>query len=190
MISENDKAGAGRALKPGGRRSAARLFAIQALYQIAVTGIDPDAAIVEFLEERIEEAGARADVAEPDLPFFTTLVRGISAESDDLDNIVAAVLDPGWPLERLELLLRLLLKAGAYELTALPDVPPAAVISEYVDLAHAFFDGKQPGMVNGLLDRLARDLRAEAFAVEEAAKDDLSADNAVPSDEFQSDGKG
>ena len=158
---------AGRTGKPAGsglRRSAARLAAVQALYQIEMTGAPSETVIGEFLDHRLKEEvdGVRLDGA--DRRMLRDLVAGIAREATMLDDMLSAVLEDDWPVERLETLLRLVLRAGAYELSERPDVPPRVVIAEYVDLADAFFGGKEPGLVNGVLDRLARSLRPEIFA--------------------------
>ena len=147
----------------GQRRSAARLAAVQALYQIELSGAAPDVVLDEFLDHRLKEEvdGVRLDGA--DRRMLRDLVAGIAKEANTLDDMLSAVLEADWPVERLETLLRLVLRAGAYELSERHDVPPRVVIAEYVDLADAFFGGKEPGMVNGVLDRLARSLRPEAF---------------------------
>jgi len=147
----------------GQRRSTARLAAVQALYQIELSGAAPDVVLDEFLDHRLKEEvdGVRLDGA--DRVMLRDLVAGIAKEANTLDDMLSAVLEDDWPVERLETLLRLVLRAGAYELSERRDVPPRVVIAEYVDLADAFFGGKEPGMVNGVLDRLARSLRPEAF---------------------------
>lgn len=146
------------------RRSAARLAAVQALYQIEMSGTAPEVVLDEFLDHRLQEEvdGVRLDSA--DRRMLRELVAGVAAAASTLDDMLSAVLDADWPIERLETLLRLLLRAGAYELSERHDIPPRVVIAEYVDLADAFFGGKEPGLVNGVLDRLARSLRPEAFA--------------------------
>ena len=98
-----------------------------------------------------------------DRGLFGDLLKGVAARRGELDEMLASLLAPDWTLERLELLLRLILRAGAYELAHRPEVPVKVVIAEYVDLAHDFFSGREPALVNGVLDRLARVLRAEAF---------------------------
>ncbi len=148
----------------GARQSVARLAAVQALYQVEMTGAPSERVVAEFLSHRLDEELDGVTLAAADRGLFEELVRGASAERDDLDDMLAAVLDADWPVERLETLLRIVLRAGAYELSGRPDVPVRVVISEYVDLAGAFFGGKEPGLVNGVLDRLARELRPQAFA--------------------------
>ena len=154
----------GKAQGAGQRRSTARLAAVQALYQIEMTGAATETVIGEFLDHRLKEEvdGVRLEGA--DRRMLRDLIAGVALEATALDDMLSAVLEEDWPVERLETLLRLVLRAGAYELSERPDVPPRVVITEYVDLADAFFGGKETGLVNGVLDRLARSLRPEAFA--------------------------
>jgi len=160
---------AGKSQGSGLRRSAARLAAVQALYQIEMTGQASETVIEEFLDLRLKEEvdGVRLDSA--DRRMLQDLVTGVAREANTLDDMLSAVLEDGWPVERLETLLRLVLRAGAYELSERLDIPPRVVIAEYVDLADAFFGGKEPGLVNGVLDRLARSLRPEALAASHGA---------------------
>jgi N utilization substance protein B len=153
---ENAPRGAAR------RRSVARLAAVQALYQLELNpGRGTDAAIGEFVHHRLgrEIDGDRYGEADPTL--FAEIVRGVTADRERLDESVSAALSEEWPLARLETLLRLILEAGAYELVHRPEIPPRVTLSEYVAIAHAFFAGKEPGLANGVLDRLARTLRRE-----------------------------
>ena len=140
------------------RRSLARLAAVQALYQIDLSGAKPEAVIAEFVTHRLgrEIDGERYGKADPEL--FAELVRGTVERQEDLDRAIAAALTPDWPLERLETVLRAILRAGACELVR-GTVPGRVVISEYIDIAHAFFSGKEPGLVNGVLDKIAHALR-------------------------------
>jgi len=156
--------------RPGpGSRTAARLAAIQALYQMRLTGEAADTVIDDFLRHRLAYPGPDAEAASldaADLAFFRDLVDGVARESVALADMLAAVLAEDWPVERLEAVLRIILSAGAFELGHRPDVPARVVVSQYVDLAHAFLDDRQTAMANGVLDRLARHLRPEAFAGE------------------------
>jgi N utilization substance protein B len=149
---------------PALQRSAARLFAVQALYQIERSGAAPEAVIQEFLEYRREQEVDGVPLVSPDFGQFRALVLGVCEEVHDLDNMLLAVLDVDWTLERLESLLLALLRAGIHEIASRQDIPARVVINEYVDLAHAFYGGKEPGLVNGVLDRLARNLREEEFS--------------------------
>lgn len=154
----------GKGTKGGGaKQSAARLAAVQALYQAELTGAPVEAVLAEFLAFRLDEEVDGVSLAAADRGLLEFLVRGTGKESDELDDMLAAVLDDDWPVERLEILLRILLRVGALELSRRPEAPVRVVVSEYVDLAGAFFGGKEPGLVNGVLDRLARALRPEAF---------------------------
>jgi len=145
-------------------RSAARLCAVQALYQMAATRIGLDEVIGEFGRFRFGQTGGLGDAAEGEVPapadeaFFADLLRGVVREQERVDGLIAAHLAPGWRLSRLDSTLRAILRAGVYELIARDDVPFKVVINEYVDVARAFYDGDEPGMVNGILDRLAHEL--------------------------------
>jgi len=160
----------GRPGRSGGRtrRSVARLAAAQALYQIELGGAAPEDVLREFLEQRLGEEVEGVRLAPADRAMLADLVRGVAARRVELDDMLAAVLDPDWPVERLETLLHAMLRAGVFELAERRDIPARVVISEYLDLADAFFDGKEPAMVNGVLDRVARALRPEEFDARDA----------------------
>ena len=151
--------------RSGRRRSAARLAAVQALYQLELNpAAEPEAVIREFLRHRLGRDIDGDNYGEADQTLFEDVVRGAVADGDRLDETIAAVLSEEWPLPRLEAVLRAILRAGAYELPHRQDVPPRVAVSEYTDIAHAFFSGKEPGLANGVLDRLARSLRPDDFA--------------------------
>lgn len=135
-------------------RSAARLAAVQALYQMDVSGTQVHEVISEFTASRLMETGE--ELSDPDHHFFSDLVRGIVAEQKNIDQPIQKALRSDWPLTRISATLRAILRAGTYELMYRPDVPFKAVISEYMDIAHAFFDDSEAGMVNGVLDNLAK----------------------------------
>jgi N utilization substance protein B len=160
----NAAADSARKETPGRRRTAARLAAVQALYQIELAGAPVDSVIGEFVHHRIGRDTDDVRFGDADPEFFAMLVRGADGRRDELDALIGDALTPDWPLARLETVLRAILRAGAYELLACGDVPAAVVISEYLDIGHAFFAGKEPGLVNGVLDRLARSLRPEEAA--------------------------
>ena len=149
----------------GKGRSAARLAAVQALYQIELSEGDAEQVIAEFAGHRLGEDVEGLGLAKPDRSLFAELVRGVHRHRRDLDDMIAAVLTEDWTIERLERLLLCILRAGAHELADRPDVPARVVISEYVDLADAFYGEKETGLVNGMLDRLARELRPDELAV-------------------------
>jgi len=155
-------ASGGRRKRPSGL-SAARLLAVQALYQIAVGQESAKQVLQEFLQHRVEEDIEGLKHASVNRELLAELVEGATRKAEELDDMIAAVLDEDWTLDRLEILLRGLLQAATYELAERLEVPARVVISEYVDLANAFFDGRETAFVNGLLDRLAHVLRAEEF---------------------------
>ena len=159
----NASGAAERASNTGGgarRRSIARLAAIQALYQLELNpGRGPDAVIGEFLHHRLGREIDGEVYGEADEQLFADIVRGVAANRERLDETLSAALTDEWPLARLETLLRLIVEAGAYELVHRPDIPPRVTLSEYVAIAYAFFDGREPSLANGVLDRLARTLR-------------------------------
>jgi len=151
--------------KSGGsaRRSAARLAAVQALYQIDHSSASSDAVLEEFLKFRLGDSfDTEKDVA-PHKNLFSEIVRGVATRLSEIDEVVSAALSNKWTFDRLEMTLRAILRAGVYELEARADTPARVIITEYVDVAHAFYDGQEPGMVNGMLDRIAHSLRAEEF---------------------------
>jgi N utilization substance protein B len=143
------------------RRSVARLAAVQALYQIELNrGVDPEAVVREFARHRFGQEIDGDQYGEADPALFSDIVRGEVADQERLDDTISAALTEEWPLSRLDSVLRAILRAGAYELVHRHDVPPRVSISEYTAIAHAFFIGKEPGLANGVLDRLGRTLRA------------------------------
>ncbi|HKS88288.1 MAG TPA: transcription antitermination factor NusB [Stellaceae bacterium] len=142
------------------RRSIARLAAVQALYQLELNpGLGAEGVIREFVRHRLGREIDGEIYGEADAPLFAEIVRGVAADRERLDETISAALSEEWPLARLETLLRLILEAGGYELVHRPDIPPRVAISEYVAIAHAFFSGKEPGLANGVLNRLAHTLR-------------------------------
>jgi len=146
--------------KRGTSRSAARLAAVQALYQMELTGAAPGAVVPEFLRHRLGAELEGQTLAPADETLFAEIVRGVAGARDELDRMIVSALSEDWTLGRLEVVLRAILRAGTFELAHRPDLPPKVTISEYVAVADAFYAGKEPGLVNGVLDRLARDLRA------------------------------
>lgn len=157
----NDKA------QVGIDRSSARLAAVQALYEMDMTDITADSVINEFLKQRWkpspgmqnDEEEDLPDLADPDGALLAELIRGVSAKRNDLDGMIGPALSADWTVDRLETILRAVLRAGTFELLSISDVPARVVINEYVNVSKAFFDDNKPGMVNGVLDKLARVLR-------------------------------
>lgn len=142
------------------KRRAARLAAVQALYQIELTGNAPAAVIAEFKAHRLD----KDEHAPTDVDYFTAIVEGVSGQRAQIDAALSPLLAEGWAFERLEIVLRAILRAAGYELIGRGDVPARVTITEYVEIARGFFAGKEPGFVNGLLDKLARQLRPDEFS--------------------------
>jgi len=144
------------------RRSVARLAAVQALYQLeANPEAEPEAVVHEFVRHHFGREIDGDQLGEADPVLFADIVRGTAADQERLDAEISAALTPDWPLARLDSVLRAILRAAAYELVHRSDVPPRVSISEYTAIAYAFFTGKEPGLANGVLDRVARMLRAD-----------------------------
>jgi N utilization substance protein B len=146
------------------KRGAARLAAVQALYQMDLAGTGLNEILTEFESHWLggEVEGAQYRPAEA--AYFRDIVGGVVREQTRLDPQIDAALARGWPLRRIETILRAVLRAGAYELACRSDVPARVVMSEYVDVAAAFVDEEETGMVNAVLDQLAHQLRAAEFA--------------------------
>jgi len=141
------------------KRGAARLAAVQALYQMDLAGTGLNDIMAEF-ESYWLGGEVEGDQYRPaEAAFFRDIVGGVVREQASLDPQIDAALNRGWPLKRIEAILRAVLRAGAYELACRPDVPARVVMSEYVDVAHAFVDDDETGMVNAVLDQLAHQLR-------------------------------
>jgi len=140
-------------------RSAARLAAVQALYQQEMERTPVPMLLHEFHHHRLGATIEGVEYADAEVDFFDDLVRGVAARMAELDGLIAAKLAKGWSLERLDKPMRQILRAGAYELAARIDVPTGSVISEYVDVAKAFYDRKEAAFVNGILDAIAKDVR-------------------------------
>ncbi|QXQ06984.1 transcription antitermination factor NusB [Sphingosinicellaceae bacterium] len=145
--------------RTGSARSAARLAAVQALYQREMSGGSVPALLHEFHRHRLGATIEDAEYREADVDFFNDLVSGSVAREAELDTLISAALAEGWAIDRLDRPMRALLRSGVYELVARPDVPAAAVVDEYVDVAHAFYEAREAGFVNALLDTVARRVR-------------------------------
>lgn len=147
-------------------RSAARLAAVQALYQMDMTGIDLNEVIAEFETHRLGKEIEGCQYAAAEAAFFRDLVEGVVHEQLKIDPFIDEQLAEGWRLTRVDSILRAILRAGAYEILKRNDVPARVIISEYVDIAHAFFGENEPKVVNGILDRLGHKSRPNEFAAE------------------------
>lgn len=144
-------------------RSAARVAAVQALYQMDVAATDLNDVIAEFEAFRFGANAEDRTLADADRDFFQSLVRGVVRRQREIDPMIDRQLAEGWRLTRIDLILRAILRVAALELIERTDVPGRVVITEYVNTAHAFLGGEEPRVVNGVLDKLARRLRASEF---------------------------
>ena len=141
-------------------RSAARLAAVQALYQRQMEDTHLPRLLDEFHQHRLGAEIEDAQYAEADTAFFDDLVKGVDARRDEIDALLAERLADNWKLDRLDKTMLQILRAGTYELLARADVPTGTAITEYVDVAHAFFDARETKFVNGVLDAVAKAVRA------------------------------
>ncbi|MGE3477450.1 MAG: transcription antitermination factor NusB [Rhodospirillaceae bacterium] len=154
-------------LDPQGR-SASRLAAVQALYQIEVTQDPSDRIIKDFLTAKVGGLAVAQDLetekesivalADLDGELFINLVRAVDTRGAEIDEMIKGSLSPDWPWERLEITLRSVLRAGVAELLTRTDIPAGATIAEFVDVAQAFYAGPEAGMANAVLDRISRAL--------------------------------
>jgi len=147
--------------RPANKRGAARLAAVQALYQMDVAGSGIMEVIAEYENFRLGKEIDGAQYAAADPQWFRAIVSGVVEKQTTLDPMIRAALTEDWPLSRLDSTLRAILRAGAWELSARSDVPVAVVVSEYLDIAKAFYSDDEPKLVNAVLDRLARRIRRE-----------------------------
>ncbi len=175
MTASNSKGAAkNKKTQAAVRRSGARLVAVQALYELAISGAPTNEVLRRFIEDRWVEKESDAphapESSELDRDFLTQLVIGVTARQSDLDKIIGDALSEDWTIDRLETILKAILRAGAFELSPDRDVPPRVVINEYVDVAHAFFAANEPALVNAVLDRLARLLRTSEMEASESAR--------------------
>jgi transcription antitermination protein NusB len=145
--------------KPANQRSSARLAAVQALYQMDVGGASVSQTISQFVAHHLGKEVAGDQYRPADADFFATLIKGVVARQVEIDPLIDAALTDDWPVTRINVTLRAILRAAGYEMLFRKDVPAKVVISEYMDVANAFFGAAEAGMVNGVLDRIARQHR-------------------------------
>ena len=148
---------------PRERRSAARLGAVQALYQMDLSGSDVGETLAQFSARASGENFEDGQCGEADYRHLKEVVDGVVREQKAIDPAVDKILDKDWPLHRLDSTVRAILRAGAYELMFMERVPAKVAISEYVDVADAFFGAEEPRFVNGVLNKLARQSRPKEF---------------------------
>ena len=146
------------------RRGAARLAAVQALYQMDVGGTGINEVLAEFESFWIGSEVEGEQYLPAEGAFFRDVVSGVLRDQKELDPLIDDVLSRGWPLARVEAILRAVMRAGAYELQHRKDIPGRVIVSEYVDVAHAFVERDETGMVNAVLDQIGRQFRADEFA--------------------------
>jgi N utilization substance protein B len=149
--------------KPPVARSAARLGAVQALYQMDLAGTDVGEVLAQFSARASGDAFDEGQCGPADFPFLKEIVDGVVREQRTIDPAVNRLLDKSWPLARLDATLRAILRAAAYEIMFMESVPARVAINEYLDVAHAFFDEQEPKLLNGVLNSLARQRRPEEF---------------------------
>jgi len=141
-------------------RAAARLAAVQALYQHEMEGTPIPSLLHEFHQHRLGATIEDEEYAEADNILFDDIVKGVTARREEIDRVIASKLSADWSLERLDKPMRQILRAGTYELIARVDIPVGAVINEYLDVTDAFYDRREKGFANGLLDAVAKEVRA------------------------------
>ena len=144
-------------------RSAARLAAVQALYQMEIGGGELADVVTEFEEFRLGQEIDGDEYREADSNFFRDIVTGVVTEQRTIDPRVHQALVDDWPLKRIDVTLREILRAGSWELLKRKDIPARVIISEYVDVAKAFFVEEEPKIVNGVLDKIAHEMRPKEF---------------------------
>ncbi|MBP0113998.1 transcription antitermination factor NusB [Bradyrhizobium sp. PUT101] len=162
-MADNSKKPAGTPEKKANRRGAARLAAVQALYQMDIAGAGINDIFAEFESHWLGNEVEGDTYLPAEAAFFRDVVSGVVRDQKKLDPLIDEALSKGWPLKRIEAILRAVLRAGAYELQHRKDVPGRVVVSEYVDVANAFVDREETGMVNAVLDQIGRQFRGDEF---------------------------
>lgn len=166
-FDDNRESGPDDGAPKGPARTKARLAAVQALYQMDMTQRDLSVVLEEFLSHRFDAAEIYEGA---DRGFFRDIVSGVAERQPEIDPEIAKHLAQGWRLARIDSILRAILRSGVYEIVARPDVPARAVINEYVEIARDFFGNDEPAVVNGVLDRVARQKREREFGRKAAKK--------------------
>src|SRR5579872_3874179 len=154
----------GPQLKKANRRGAARLAAVQALYQMDIGGAGLNDVFAEFESHWLGSEVEGEKYLPAEAAFFRDVVSGVVRDQKELDPLIDQALARGWPLKRIDAIIRAVLRAGSYELQHRRDVPARVVVTEYVDVANAFVDKEETGMVNAVLDQIARIFRADEFS--------------------------
>jgi len=154
---------AGKTPRKANRRGAARLAAVQALYQMDLAGTGLNDILAEFESHWIGREVEGETYLPAEAAFFREVVSGVVREQRRLDPMIDRALEQGWPLKRVETILRAVMRAGVYELDHRRDIPAKVIVKEYADVAAAFVEREETGMVNAVLDQLARQLREVEF---------------------------
>lgn len=160
-MTEGEKTGHAE-VKPANKRGTARLAAVQALYQMDVAGVGVLEVAAEYETFRLGKEVDGDQYRDADPQWFRAILSGVVENQTLIDPVIHQTLPETWPLSRVDSTLRAILRAGTYELMKRTDVPVAVIISEYVDIAKAFYDADEPGLVNGVLDRVATKVRVAA----------------------------
>ncbi|NLS03119.1 transcription antitermination factor NusB [Rhizobium sp. P32RR-XVIII] len=158
MSNENPE----RQVKTANQRGAARLAAVQALYQMDVGGAGVLEIVAEYEAHRLGQEIDGETYLKADPAWFRSIVSGVVREQLRLDPLIASALQDDWALSRLDSTVRAILRAGVFELLDRKDVPVAVIVTEYVEIARAFFEDDEPKLVNAVLDRIAKQVRGEA----------------------------
>jgi transcription antitermination protein NusB len=163
MAESKGKPGIKGSDRKANRRGAARLAAVQALYQMDIAGAGINDIFAEYESHWIGSEVEGEQYLPAEAAFFRDVVSGVVRDQTKIDPVLDEALERGWPLKRIDAILRAVLRAGAYELEHRKDVPARVVVSEYVDVAHAFVEREETGMVNAVLDQIARKYRGDEF---------------------------
>ncbi|ENN85871.1 MULTISPECIES: transcription antitermination factor NusB [Rhizobium] len=151
-----------RPAKPANQRGAARLAAVQALYQMDIGGTGVLEVVAEYEAHRLGQELDGETYLKADASWFRSIVSGVVREQTRLDPLIGSALQDDWALSRLDSTVRAILRAGTFELLDRKDVPVPVIVTEYVEIAHAFFEEDEPKLVNAVLDRIAKQVRGEA----------------------------
>jgi len=162
-MAANSRKLAPEAEKKANRRGAARLAAVQALYQMDIAGAGINDVFAEFESHWLAGEVEGEKYLPPEMAFFRDIVSGVVRDQKKVDPLIDEALARGWPLKRIDAILRAVLRAGVYELQHRRDVPGRVVVSEYVDVANAFVEREETGMVNAVLDQIGRRFRGAEF---------------------------